>query len=33
MKRKFKIILEKFEEGYLPNELNLPKDFFVNGKL
>ena len=33
IKRKFKIILEKLDEGYLPNELNLPKDFFVNGKV
>ena len=32
MKKKFKIILEKFEGGYLPNELNLPKDFFMNEK-
>ena len=32
MKRKFKIILEKLNEGYLPNELNLPKDFFMDGR-
>jgi PTH1 family peptidyl-tRNA hydrolase len=31
IKRKFKIILEKLENGYLPNELNLPKNFFING--
>jgi len=32
IKRKFKIILEKLTQGYLPNELNLAKNFFVDGK-
>ena len=32
IKKKFKIILTKLKESYLPNELNLPKDFFINGK-
>ena len=31
IKKKFKIILDKLE-NYLPNELNLPKDFFFNEK-
>jgi PTH1 family peptidyl-tRNA hydrolase len=33
MKKKFKIILEKLEKGYLPNEFNLPKDFFYKLKI
>jgi len=32
IKRKFKIILDKLNEGYLPNELNLSKNFFINEK-
>jgi len=31
LKKKFKIILEKLNDGYLPNELNLPKNFFTYG--
>jgi len=31
MKKKFKIIFDKLDKGYLPNELNLMKDFFVYG--
>ncbi|GIW67443.1 MAG: peptidyl-tRNA hydrolase [Candidatus Parcubacteria bacterium] len=31
IKKKFKIILEKLDQGKLPNELNLAKDFFMNG--
>lgn len=29
IKPKFKIILDKLESGYLPNELNIAKDFFL----
>lgn len=29
IKKRFKLIFEKLSEGYLPNELNLPKDYFL----